>query len=79
MNVTIKGIPFMTVSQAAEAIGITPGRLCQMLRDKQAAGIKAGPRAWLIPKTEVARLKKKPQTTGRPRVGTKPKKIAERG
>lgn len=76
MIVSINGLQYVTVPEAAKLIGITPGRLCQMLRAGDAKGYKAGPRAWLMPKSEVRRLKNKPQTTGRPRVGKRLEKSA---
>lgn len=64
-----QSLPFYTITEAAKVIGLTPSRLRQMLGTGDLEGMKAGPRAWLIPKKEVERLKKLPQTVGRPRVG----------
>lgn len=61
--------PYLTVAEAAELVGITTGRLCQLLRAGVLKGHKAGERTWLIPRKELDRFKAKPQTTGRPRVG----------
>lgn len=68
---SISGIPFITLTEAAEEIGLTTGRLRQLLRAGKIKGHKFGPRAWVISEKEVKRLKKEPQTTGRPRVGKK--------
>ncbi len=62
---SISGIPFITLTEAAEEIGLTTGRLRQLLRAGKIKG------AWVISEKEVKRLKKEPQTTGRPRVGKK--------
>lgn len=61
--------PYLTVSEAAQIVGITNGRLCQLLRAGVLKGHKAGNCAWMIPRKEIERFKAKPQTTGRPRVG----------
>jgi len=57
---------FLTVSQAADRIGITSGRLRQMLRANEIEGVKMGPRMWLLAVDEVDKLDK-PQQRGRPR------------
>lgn len=61
---------FLTVSQAAEAIGCTPGRVRQMLRGGALTGEKMSEWLWMIPKKAVERIAKNPAKTGRPR--TKP-------
>lgn len=58
---------FLGVTEAARAIGITTSRLRQMLRAKLVRGEKVGPRAWLVSKKEVERLRKNPSKRGRPR------------
>jgi|TARA_R110000824_G_scaffold230129_4_gene417729 excisionase family DNA binding protein len=57
---------FLTVTQAADRIGITTGRLRQMLRANEIEGVKMGPRMWLLAVDEVDKLKQ-PQRRGRPR------------
>lgn len=64
-----RDFPFYTTAEAAEVIGITQGRLCQLLRAGILKGRKAGQQTWLIPKREVERFQSTPQKTGRPRVG----------
>ncbi len=59
---------YVTLPEAAQEIGITPGRLRQMLRAGELEGEKVGP-VWVIPRSEVERLKNTPRTTGRPRIG----------
>lgn len=62
---------FLTLSDASKLVGITTGRLRQMLRAGTLKGMKAGPRAWLVAEKEVLKLRSKQPTTGRPRVGKK--------
>ncbi len=69
MSSTAPNLPFFGVTEAAAEIGITPSRLRQMLRAGLAKGEKIAPRAWLLPKKEVDRLKKNPSKRGRPRTG----------
>jgi excisionase family DNA binding protein len=46
---------FVNVSEAAELLGCTVGRIRQLLIAKELRGIKANERAWLIPREEVER------------------------
>jgi hypothetical protein len=62
---------FMNVREAAQEIGVTPGRVRQMLVDGDIVGVQANPRAWMIHEDEVARVAKQKYTTGRPRSGRK--------
>ena len=58
---------FLTVTDAAERIGVTVGYLRRLLREGGATGIKVGPRCWLIDSEEAERLRDNPCTIGRPR------------
>ena len=58
--------PFFSVPEAAVAIGITDGRLRQMIRAQEVKAHLVGD-CWAIPTAEVDRLKAEPQTRGRPR------------
>lgn len=49
---------FVTLSEAAEMVSLTTGRLRQMLRAGEISGQKAGPRLWLIPRREAEKLAK---------------------
>lgn len=69
MSSTAPNVPYFGVTEAAEEIGITPSRLRQMLRAGIAKGEKVAPRAWLLARKEVDRLKKTPSKRGRPRRG----------
>lgn len=62
---------FYNVREAAAVIGVTPGRVRQMLVDNEIKGVRANPRAWLISKKEVERVAKIEHSTGRPRSGKK--------
>lgn len=69
MSVSIE-IPrgtYYSITDAAEAVGVTTGRLRQLIRADKLIGIKISERAWLIPKREVTRLKKSGSKLGRPR------------
>ena len=64
----------LNVSEAAELLGVTVGRVRQMLDPDRKTGaklkgIKANGRAWLIPKKEIDRMKKNPPPKGRPSLG----------
>ena len=62
---------FLTISQAAEEIGVTAGRVRQMIcwGEIQGEQIPPEPRKgrWLIPLSEVKRVAAVKPTTGRPR------------
>lgn len=62
----------MTVADAAAELGLTDGRVRQLLRQGELSGEhlnggKSG--AWVIYRVSVMKFKKKPQVTGRPRSG----------
>jgi excisionase family DNA binding protein len=59
----------MNVDEAAAIIGVTTGRVRQMLRDGEMKGRKANERAWLVAKEEVQRVADEEKKTGRPRSG----------
>ena len=47
----------MTITDAARELGVNPSTLRYRLRRGHMTGEKIGPRAWLIPMTEVERWK----------------------
>ena len=47
---------YWTVAEAAEAIGVTTGRIRQMFRADIISGKKIGPRMWVIGDEEVQRV-----------------------
>jgi len=59
----------MTLTEAARELGVDPSTLRYRLKRGDMRGDKAGPRAWLIPREEVARLKE----IGRMKPGRKPR------
>ena len=56
---------YWTVAEAAEAIGVTTGRIRQMLRAGSIDGIKMGPRMWVISDAEIQRVCDLPRRKGR--------------
>jgi len=60
---------FVSTDEAARILGMTPGRVCQLLRAGEMQGQKIGRRVWVIPRAEVERIKRIPQKVGRPRIG----------
>jgi hypothetical protein len=63
---------FFTVTQAAREIGVTPGRVRQMIIDKEISGqqIPDGTFGrWFIHQDEVVRVRDLVPKTGRPRSG----------
>ena len=57
----------MTVTEAAKFIGISTGRVRQLLRNGELKGEKFGPRAWLVNKKSAQKVKENPHQKGRPR------------
>jgi excisionase family DNA binding protein len=56
---------FFSVTEAAEQLGLTDGRVRQLLRSKEPprlSGHKVGQRAWAIPPTEIERFRKERET-----------------
>ena len=60
---------FVNVEVAATVIGVTEGRVRQMLRDGILKGKKANARAWIVDPDDLAKVAKQEQKTGRPRSG----------
>jgi len=68
------GHDMLTVSEAADLVGVWPQHIRRKLASGELAGIKVGPRAWLIPRDEVERFAKMESRRGRPRSGGKNRK-----
>ena len=49
-------LPYLPIVEAADLLGLTTGRVRQMLRAKSLKGLKVGQRAWLIDKQDIKRL-----------------------
>jgi len=61
---------FLTTIQAAEIIGVTAGRVRQLVIDQQIKGVeRPDKRTILIPETEAERLREVEHKRGRPRGG----------
>lgn len=60
---------FLSVPEAADALGCTVSRVRQLLRAGDLAGKKLNERAWAIRKADVDKLARVPYVTGRPRSG----------
>ena len=62
---------FVSVNEAAEIIGVSDGRIRQLLAlDVSAGGLdgfKINEKAWVIPRTEAERIRDNPSEIGRPR------------
>jgi hypothetical protein len=59
--------PFVSVAEAAEIIGCSPGRVRQLLIDGTLTGQKLNERAWAVERKSAEAFAKTPQTVGRPR------------
>jgi excisionase family DNA binding protein len=66
---------FLTVAEVASLVGMTDGRIRQLLRDGKIVGQKISPQLWLIPTSEIEKLKIPPKR-GRPRISETHKKIS---
>ena len=62
---------FVSVDEAARAIGCTTGRVCQLLRAGIIDGIKLGARTWAVNFSSLEKFSEKPQGVGRPRISAK--------
>jgi excisionase family DNA binding protein len=56
----------LNVGEAAAVIGVTTGRVRQMLAKGTLRGVKANGRAWLVPKKEAEKLRDNRPPKGRP-------------
>jgi len=70
-TVELPAKPFISVSDAAEILGCTVGRVRQLLIDGTIYGMKLNERAWAVERKSVEKLAKVPQTLGRPRLVNK--------
>ena len=48
---------YLSTEETAKALGLTDGRIRQMLRAHELIGKKLGRRSWAIPSSEIDRLK----------------------
>lgn len=63
--------PFLSVGEAANFLGVTAGRIRQMLRGDELRGEKLNERAWAVYRDSVEKAAKNQQSggRGRPRSG----------
>jgi len=57
----------MTVKEVAALIGVTEGRVYQLLLMGRMSGVKVNEKAWLIPESEAKKFLNRPTAVGRPR------------
>ena len=50
---------YLSTEEAATALGLTDGRIRQLLRAEELTGKKLGKRSWAIPSSEVERYKRR--------------------
>ena len=60
-----KKFRMLTIAEVATAIGVTRGRVYQLLKDQKMRGEKIGT-VWLVPETEISKFRDPPKV-GRPR------------
>lgn len=65
--VTMLDNRWLTIEEAVEVIGCTPGYVRILLRDEKLIGKKLGDRLWLVDVDSAKEFAKKPASTGRPR------------
>lgn len=49
---------YLSTEEAADLLGLTDGRIRQMLRAEEIVGEKIGRRSWAIPSSEIDRVKR---------------------
>jgi excisionase family DNA binding protein len=59
----------LTTSEAAALIGVTPGRIWQLIQSGELSGIRLGT-IWLVPEKELDKFKVRQTKVGRPRSGS---------
>lgn len=61
----------LTVEEAADVIGCTPGYVRRMCRQGTISGKKVTKRCWLVPVEEALKIRSQPYKTGRPKISQK--------
>lgn len=59
---------YLTITETADMLGCTEGRIRQLLRDKKLKGKKFHERAWAIERVSAEKYAAIKQTVGRPRI-----------
>lgn len=65
---------YVGVTVAAEMVGVTVGRIRQLIADETIKAERLNERAWAIPREELKKISR-PKSVGRPRSGTPKRKI----
>jgi excisionase family DNA binding protein len=68
MTIVDATFQYASVPEAAESLGMSDGRIRQLLINRTLKGHKIG-QNWVIPAVEIERFRQIPQKTGRPRKG----------
>lgn len=58
MSNVLQAQKYLSTEETADALGLTDGRIRQMLRSGELIGEKLGRRSWAIPSSEIDRLKR---------------------
>jgi len=59
----------LTTNEAAKLIGVTPGRIWQLIQSKELPGVRVGT-LWLVPEKELEKFRVRRTKVGRPRSGS---------
>jgi hypothetical protein len=59
----------ISAEQAADIIGVTTGRIRQLLRAGVLSGVKINARAWVVDERSAQKVRKTQHSGGRPRSG----------
>jgi excisionase family DNA binding protein len=59
MSNVLQAQSYLSTEEAAEVLGLTDGRIRQMLRAGELIGVKLGRRSWAIPSSEIDRVKRR--------------------
>lgn len=71
---TMSELSVFTMKEAAEFIGVTEARICQLIAEGEIRASRFGQRNWMISGDEVRRYADRPRTRGgRPRISDSPK------
>ncbi len=58
---------WMSVTEAARYLGVTTGRIRQLLIREQVKGEKLGERSWAVDRVSLSKYSRKPRFGGRPK------------
>ena len=69
MMLEVRTERLLTTNEAAARIGVTPGRIWQLIKSGDIKATRVG-YFWLVPEKEVDKFKERPTKVGRPRSNT---------